>query len=221
MKTLGVLSRKGGSGKTTLAIHMAVLAQERGLRTLLVDLDPQRSAASWWRARAGETPALAETDPASLRDLLEAAAEDGVDLVVVDARPSLETDASLVAALADIVLVPTRPAIFDLRAILGTLDIVKGKSRSLIVLNACPPPRGTSEAAVVTDARHALAAFGVPVAPIAIVNRSAFPNAAVDGLTACEADPDGKAAREMRALWRTIEKELSNGKAIPAKRARA
>ena len=222
MKMLGVLSRKGGVGKTTLAIHMAVLANQAGLRTLLVDLDPQRSAASWWRARTAETPPLVETDPGSLRDILEAASEDGVDLVVVDARPSLEADAAHVAALADIVMVPTRPAIFDLRAILGTLDVVKGtKGRSLIVLNACPPPRGTGEASVVVDARHALAAFGVPVAPIAIVNRSAFPAAAVDGLTACESEPDGKAAKEMRALRRVVEKELSNDKAISAKRAGA
>jgi chromosome partitioning protein len=222
MKVLGVLSRKGGVGKTTLAIHMAVLADQAGRRTLLVDLDPQRSAASWWRARAAETPALVETDPGNLRDILEAAGDDGIDLVVVDARPSLETDAGLVAALADLVVVPTRPAIFDLRAILGTLDVVKGtKHRSLIVLNACPPPRGTAEAAVVVDARHALAAFGVPVAPVVIVNRSAFPAAAVDGLTACEAEPDGKAAKEMRALWRVVEKELSNGKTISAKRAGA
>jgi chromosome partitioning protein len=132
MKMLGVLSRKGGVGKTTLAIHIAVLADQAGLRTLLVDLDPQRSAASWWRARTAETPPLVETDPGSLRDILEAASEDKVDLVVVDARPSLEADAAHVAALADIIMVPTRPAIFDLRAILGTLDIVKGtKGRSL------------------------------------------------------------------------------------------
>ena len=62
MKVIGVLSRKGGVGKTTLAIHLAVLAQRAGLRTLLVDLDPQRSAASWWRAREAETPQLVETD---------------------------------------------------------------------------------------------------------------------------------------------------------------
>jgi chromosome partitioning protein len=223
MKMLGVLSRKGGVGKTTLAIHMAVLADQAGLRTLLVDLDPQRSAASWWRARAAETPHLVETEPGNLRDILEAAADDGVDLVVVDARPSLETDAAHVAAMADLVMVPTRPAIFDLRAILGTLDIVKGTARrSLIVLNACPPPRGAGEASIVVEARYALAAFGVPVAPVAIVNRSAFPAAAVDGLTACEAEPDSKAAKEMRALWRALEKELkTDGKAVPAKRSGA
>jgi chromosome partitioning protein len=219
MKVIGVLSRKGGVGKTTLAIHLAVLAQRAGLRTLLVDLDPQRSAASWWRAREAETPQLVETDSASLRDILEAARTEGVDLVVIDARPSVEADAAHVATLADLVLVPTRPAIFDLRAILGTLDIVKGAARrSLIVLNACPPPRGAGEASLVTDARRALTAFGVPVAPVAIINRAGIPAAAVAGLTAVEAEPDGKAAKEMRALWRVVEKELSLEKAHTGKR---
>ena len=131
--------------------------------SLLIDLDPQRPAAAWWRTRGAETPQLAETDPASMRDILRAAGTDGVDLVVIDARRSVEADAAHVATLADLVLVRRQPAIFDLRAILGTLDIVKcAARRSLIVLNACPPPRGAGEASIVTDARRALAALGVP-----------------------------------------------------------
>ena len=213
MKVVGLLSRKGGVGKTTLAIHLAVLAQQAGQRTLL-DLDPQRSAAAWWRARSAGTPALVETEPAELRGILDAARADGVDLVVVDTRPSVEADVAHVAALADLVLIPTRPAILDLRAILGTLDVVKGAARrSLIVLNACPPPRGAGEASLTGDARRALAAFGVPVAPAAIVNRTAFSSALLTGLTAGEVEPDGKAAKEIRALWRVVEKELAHGKA--------
>lgn len=220
MKTLGILSRKGGVGKTTIATHLAVLADEAGLRSLLIDLDPQRSATQWWRARAAETPALVETDTSRLRGILEDAAEDGVDLVVVDTRPSREIDVERVAVLADLTLVPTRPSIFDLRAILGTLDTAKGVARrSMIVLNACPPPRGAGEASVTVDARKALTAFGVPVAPTSIVNRSIFPAAAVDGLTAGEADPGGKGAREMRALWLTLMKELTDGKGRVAARA--
>jgi chromosome partitioning protein len=219
MKVIGVLSRKGGVGKTTLAIHLAVLAQQAGLRALLVDLDPQGSSAAWWRAREAETPQLVETAPAELSSILAAADAGGVDLVVIDARPSVEADAVHVATLADLVLIPTRPAIFDLRAILGTLDIVKGTARrSLIVLNACPPARGAGEASIVTDARRALAAFGVPVAPVAIINRTAFAAAAVSGLTAVEAEPDSKAAKEMRALWRVVEKELSHEKSNTRKR---
>jgi chromosome partitioning protein len=214
MKVIGLLSRKGGVGKTTLAVHLAVLAQQAGQRTLLIDLDPQGSAAAWWRAREAETPALVETQPAELRGILDAARADGIDLVVVDTRPSVEADVAHVAALSDVVLIPTRPAIFDLRAILGTLDVVKGTARrSLLVLNACPPARGVGEASIVTDARRALTAFGVPVAPVAITSRAVFVAAPVTGLTAGETEPEGKAAKEIRALWRIVEKELAHGKA--------
>ena len=127
---------------------------------------------------------------------------------------------ALVAALADLVLVPTKPAVFDLRAILATLDIIRtADRRALIVLNDCPPARGAGEASVIVDARKALAAFGVPVAPVAIIHRSAFPAAALAGLTVSELDPTGKAAKEIRALWRAVEKELNpDGKALVAKR---
>lgn len=222
VRTLGLLSRKGGSGKTTLAVHLAVLAQRAGRRTLLIDLDPQLSAADWWRAREADWPQLVETTPAALRDGLDAARADGVELVVIDTRPSAEQDAALVAALSDTILVPTRPAILDLRAILGTIDVIKGAARrSLMVLNACPPPRGAGEASLTGDARRAVAAFGVPVASVAIVNRSTFSTSLMAGLTAGEAEPDRKAAREMHALWHVVEKELDHEKANAGGRSRA
>jgi chromosome partitioning protein len=209
MKVLGLLSRKGGVGKTTLALHLAVLAQAAGWRTLLVDLDPQHSTGAWWRAREAETPLLVETEPSKLAGLLSSARSDSVDLAVIDTRPHLEADAAHVAALCDLTLIPTRPAILDLRAILGTIDVVKGgPHRSAIVLNACPPPRGAGEASIVGDARRALSAFGVPVCPAAIAQRSGFSTSLIGGLTACEIEPDGKGAREMRALWRVVEREL-------------
>jgi len=147
MRTLGTLSRKGGSGKTTRAVHRAVLAREAGQRTLLVDLDPQRSTAKWWRGRTAETPLLAESDPPKLREVLAAAEAEGVDLAVIDTRPSAAEDAALVAAVSDVVLIPTQPAIFYLRAILSTIDTAKGAiRRSMIVLNRCQAPRGAGEA---------------------------------------------------------------------------
>ena len=89
-RTLALLAQKGGSGKTTLALHLAVIAQDAGLRTLLIDCDPQRSAAGWWRAREAETPELVETAPDQLRAVVDAARADGVALVIVDTRPSVE-----------------------------------------------------------------------------------------------------------------------------------
>lgn len=210
MKVLGLLSRKGGSAKTTLAVHIAVLAQASGQKVLLVDLDPQRSCVAWWRARAADTPQMEETTPAKLPALLDAANKAGIDLVVIDTRPSVEEDAIQVAALSDFILIPVRPAILDLRAVLATIDLVKGHQRAAIVLSACPPPRGLGgEAAATADARKALNAFGVPVSPVTIVQRTAFAQALVSGMTVSETEPSGKAAKEAHALWRFVEKELS------------
>src|SRR4051794_30314736 len=99
MKVLGMLSRKGGSGKTTLAIHLAVAAQAGGRRVLLIDADPQGSSAAWWQARAEATPELEPVMPDKLSGVLDKARKSSVDLVVIDTRPSVEADAAQVAAL--------------------------------------------------------------------------------------------------------------------------
>jgi chromosome partitioning protein len=210
MRTLALLSQKGGSGKSTIAVHLAVIAQAGGLRTVLVDLDPQRSAAGWWETRAAPTPELVETTPDELRGVLEAARRDGVGLCVVDTRPSAGADTAAAAALADLVLIPTRPAIFDLRAIGATVDIVaKAKGAAFIVLNTVPAPRGAELASVTADARRVLMAeYSIPVAPVAIGQRVAMAHALIDGRAVNEFDPHGKAAREMTQLWKVVEVAL-------------
>jgi chromosome partitioning protein len=221
MRILGLLARKGGAGKTTLAIHLSVLAQEAGKRVLLIDLDPQHSAADWWRARTAETPLMVEASPDKLAGVLEAARADRIDLVVVDTRPSVEADAVHVAGLSDVILIPSRPAILDLRAILETLNVVKGMKKAHVILNACPAARGVGEASIVVDARKALKAFGVPVAPTVISQRAALSHALIGGLAVSEVDPDSKATKEMRALWRYVEKELRSDEAAnPGRSAR-
>jgi chromosome partitioning protein len=154
MKTVALLSQKGGSGKSTLAVHLAVIAQAAGRRTVIVDLDPQRSAAGWWwDTRTAKTPELVETAPGELHAVLDAARTDGVALCVIDTRPSAGADAATAAALADLVLIPTRPAIFDLKAIGATVDIVvRAKIPAFIVLNGAPASRGFGEASTTADA---------------------------------------------------------------------
>jgi len=209
MKTLALLSQKGGSGKSTLAVHLAVIAQAGGRRTVIVDLDPQRSAAGWWETRIAETPEMVETSPGELRAVLDAARADGACLCVIDTRPSAGADAAAAAALADLVLIPTRPAIFDLKAIGATVDIVaSAKIPAFIVLNGTPASRGFGEASITADARRALADYGVPVAPVSIGLRAALAHALVDGRAVNEFDPAGKAAVEITNLWQLTEKYL-------------
>ena len=208
MRTLALLARKGGTGKTTLAVHLAVLAAETGRRVLLVDTDPQRSAAEWWRVRRTDEPRLVECPAARVPEVLEVARRDGLDLVVIDTRPSVEADTVKIARLSDMVLIPTRPGILDLRAIAPTTEVLRpGRSNtaSMIVLNAVPAGRGAAEAALTSEARQALETYGLAIAGVAIGQRAAFASALIDGRSVTEFDPNGKAASELRRLFSLVE----------------
>jgi chromosome partitioning protein len=110
MRAVALLARKGGTGKTTLAVHLAVIAAQTGRRVLLLDADPQRSAGDWWRVRQTEEPRLVEAAARCVPEVLRPAEENGVDLVVVDTRPSVEADTADIAGLADLVLIRCAPA---------------------------------------------------------------------------------------------------------------
>lgn len=209
MKTLAVLSRKGGAGKTTVALHLAVAAQAGGRRVALVDMDPQRSAADWWRSRAAETPELVEVDPGNLLAVVKAAKAGGVDLLVVDTRPSAEADALEAATAADLALIVCKPSILDLRAVAATVDTVKrSKTPGRILLNQAPPARGEQEAAIVQEARGALEGYGLALAPVILHARAAYHAALIDGRAVNELEPSGKATAEVSALWRYLEGQL-------------
>src|SRR6516225_966404 len=124
MKAIAVLSRKGGSGKTTLAVHLAVLAWQKGHRVALIDCDPQKSAGDWWRARQDDEPVLVEAPAEGLGAVLGAARGDGVDVAFIDTAPHADTDATAAARAADLALIPCRPSILDLRAIGATVELV-------------------------------------------------------------------------------------------------
>src|SRR4051794_29451859 len=118
MHTLALVCQKGGAGKTTLAIHLATEAAAHGLRTLLLDVDPQASAARWAdRRKPGPIDVdVAVESPARLDSALQQAEREGYDLVVVDTAPHADQGALRVARLADLIIVPVRPSILDLDA---------------------------------------------------------------------------------------------------------
>jgi chromosome partitioning protein len=74
MEMLALLSQKGGSGKSTLSVHLAVIAQAAGRRTVIVDLDPHRGPADWWETRTTDTPEMAESLPGDLHAVLDGCA---------------------------------------------------------------------------------------------------------------------------------------------------
>src|SRR4051794_1015657 len=118
MPRIGLLAQKGGAGKTTLAIHLSVLAGD----AMLIDIDKQRSAAQWWHTRNTSLPDMAEGSSANLKKALANVTR---RWVLVDTAPHVEEDARVVAENVDLVVIPTRASILDLRAIGPTVTIVK------------------------------------------------------------------------------------------------
>jgi chromosome partitioning protein len=208
-RVLALLSQKGGSGKTTLAAHLAV-ALGAGRRVVLVDTDPQRSVAAWWRARGKETPELMETPAGEIIGTVRRIRAGGSGgLIVVDTMPSVAADIASIARAADYVLIPCRPSILDLRAIGGTVEVVRSvRTAAAIVLNAVPAPRGAGEASVTHEARGALRQYGLPVLPLVIGQRAVLAHALAAGLAVEEFEPDSKAAAEIRALAGYMEDRL-------------
>lgn len=197
MKSIAIVSQKGGAGKTTVAVHLAVAAEQRGLTVAIFDLDPQASAASWGDKRGTNEPAVVPAQPNRLPALMQQAREQGADLVVIDSAPSADTGALSAAKAADMLLVPCRPSSFDLDAVGTTLGLAAMAGKPAAVLLNAVPPQGK----IGDEAREALTGGGVTVADPVLHHLVAFSHSVVDGRTAQELDPKGKAAAEVAALF--------------------
>lgn len=209
MRTIALISQKGGAGKTTLAAALAVAGERAGLSSVLVDLDPQASAAQWGDLRAADTPTVTYAPATRLKPVLAAAAEAGAELAIIDTAPQV-ADAALEAARAsDFVLIPCRPAAADLRAIRASIDLVRIAERpSAVVLNAAPVSNPLT-----AQALEAVEAYGVCACPVVVHQRIAHVHAFTAGKAAVETDPSSKAAGELEALFAWLQ-----GHACPDRR---
>lgn len=204
MKTLAFLSQKGGSGKTTLAVHTAVASHEDGECVVVVDTDIQRSATTWSEARQAGTPVVAPVAAAELDAVINAARHDAMTLCIIDTAPHAAPDAARVARAADLVVIPCRPTAFDLAAVGSAVEIVKAaKARAVFVLSACP-----FRSPEIAETRAVLAGYGLPVAPVEITDRRAFARAVATGRAVTEFENHGKAAEEIRALWKWLKEQM-------------
>lgn len=205
MKTIALISQKGGSGKTTLATSLATQGYIEGLKTLLIDLDPQGSSYKWGSRRNVPSPAVMTAQAVGLEKILEGAREQGVDLVVIDTAPHSEKDARKACEVSDLALIPCRPSIHDLDAIEDTLNIaVLTKTTAFVVLNAVHP----NSPKQFEDVKNALEMAYDPIKILAgfyISNRSEFVHSASEGLTANETDPEGKASQEIKILFEMLD----------------
>lgn len=200
MKTFAVISQKGGNGKTTLAIHLAALAA-KSRKVILMDLDPQGSAIEWASRRGDRPPDITPAHPASLGREIERAEAEGYNFAVIDTAPHADHAALQAARAADLVVIPCRPATFDIAAISATLDLCKLANRqAAVVINAAP-----IRSRVVDEAIEAIEEKGGDVCPVVIRQRVAYQHCLIDGRTAGEFEPGGSAANEIAELLATLQ----------------
>jgi chromosome partitioning protein len=220
MRTIAVIARKGGSGKTTVAVHMAIAAHLRGRRTLLADSDPQRSSSTVLRGRRDAGPDYTETCGLQLCALQMTALRREFDALVIDTAAGAEDELAHAIVLADLSLLVIRPTFLDFAAAIRTADVLRRlKKPGMIVLNQAPVSRAGTEPPLVKKAHEALRLMRLPVAPTILRSRGVYQQALESGCSAEELGPS-PAAQEVGELWTFVER-LTFGAAAAAARMRA
>ena len=196
MHVLALVTQKGGTGKSSLAVSLAVAAQEAGSRSYVLDLDPQGTAKNWFERREAETPEVASIDANRVSAALAVLEGQGIDFVVID-TPGVDSPATTAAMqAADLCMIPARPSIADIEAARPTVRALMKLGRQFcFVLNQAPAGRSVRT----TDAYRALELSGT-VAGVALATRADHVDALAQGLGVTERDPAGKAAAEVRDL---------------------
>ena len=189
---VAVIAEKGGVGKTTLSLTLAVAAVLAGRKVAVLDTDPQSTASKWTDRRDAEMPWVVPTHAAWLGAAIEQARLQGVDFIVIDTPPHSSADATEAARRADLVLAPVEPHLFTLETLLK----IAGTAPALVVIN-----KAAVQGTEARDAIEHVKAQGFEVCPVVLYLRAAHRHAGNVGKVAAEHEPRGKAADEALQLY--------------------
>lgn len=203
MNVIAFVTQKGGSGKTTLCVNLAVAAEVAGGRCLILDMDPQASAEAWYHDREAARPQLVRLGAGELAEAIAAARRQGFTHVFIDTPGRDEPSVAAAIRLADFCLVPCRPTPTDMKATPATIATIRRLDKPAAFVLSQTPPRGFR----IKEAQTGLGVLG-PVAPVTIVARSVFQDAQGAGLGVGEFEPDGKAAQEIAELWDWLARKM-------------
>jgi chromosome partitioning protein len=205
-----VAQQKGGAGKSTLAIHLAVAWSAAGRRVAIVDIDPQASVSQWDERRGQALNGHAVLGAAELPHVIKLSGWRTVgeverlarehDIVLIDSPPHAATEARIAVRAARLVIVPMQPSVMDLWATKATLDMAKAERvAALIVLNRVPArSRAADEVAA------EVANLGIEIAQARVGNRVALASALHRGKGITEYEASSTAAKEIEALAQEI-----------------
>lgn len=209
MHTIAIVSQKGGSGKTTLAVNLAAAAEAVGQIALIIDTDPQATASQWGSWRNDRAPEVIDSAPPRIQHKVDQAKAQGATFIIIDTPPHADSAASRAVEIADLVLIPCRPSAFDLAAIRTTVSLIRLFDKPAFVVFTAGPPNAPK---TYQDAIDLVRGFGIEACPHVLPDRAVYRHASAAGASVLEFEPTGKAAAEIDALhmWITAHVDMSN-----------
>lgn len=200
MTIIAIVSQKGGSGKTTLSVNLAAAAEVAGAIALVIDTDPQATASQWGAWRADKAPEVIDSAPPRIQSKVEAAEGQGATFIVIDTPPHADSAASRAVEVADLVLIPCRPSVFDLAASKTTISLVRLFDKPAYVVFTAGPPQAPR---MYEEAVELVQSFGIEACPLILPDRAVYRHASAAGASVIEFEPEGKAAAEIAAfhMW--------------------
>lgn len=209
MIVIGIIGQKGGGGKTTTTLGLAVAAAEDGKAVAVIDIDQQANSAKWRDRRQPDNVAVIGTLQSRIRQTLEKARELGAEYVVIDSPGHNDTAAMETVRASDIVILPIEAQMFHLETLPAMRDLIRvaGDKPTWVFINKLHPAASVQAEKLKMILSET---YGMSVCPVHWSRLDVYGTSADIGLTPLEQAPDGKAAEEIRSLYRFTCSQVNN-----------
>ena len=209
-KVITIAQQKGGTGKTTLAVHLALaFIKYHNHKVAIIDTDPQGSLGKWFMIRS-EKNSLNKNLTFKTASLWGAQYESKIlkqdhDIVIIDTPPKIESDARPAIEAADLVLIPVAPSPVDFWATESIIEIAKkAKRKVLIQIN-----RANHRSKLISKTHEYIKSINVKSTDTLIGHRQIFVSSMGEGKTVVEKQRKSKAVEEIKSISNQILLELN------------